>query len=110
MLFGFLLTLYVINCILLIFIILLQKSKGGLGLGAMGGGTQMLFGGSGGQEIFQKTTWIMGAIFMFGSLSLAILKTQQNSTSSFIRGQSARTPITQSPAQQNPAPAQNDAA
>lgn len=106
MLFGFLLTLYVINCILLIFIILLQKSKGGMGLGAMGGGTQMLFGGSGGQEIFQKITWVMGAIFMLGSLALAILKTQQNYNSSFIRGQSA--PIAQSPAQRPAAP--NDAA
>lgn len=102
MLFGFLLTLYVINCILLVFIILLQKSKGGMGLGAMGGGTQMLFGGSGGQEIFQKITWIMGAIFMLGSLSLAILKTQQNYSSSLIRGQSA--PIAQSPAQQPATP------
>jgi preprotein translocase subunit SecG len=99
MLFGFLLTIYVINCILLIFIILLQKSKGGMGLGAMGGGTQMLFGGSGGQEIFQKTTWVMAAIFMLGSLSLAILKTQQNYSSSLIRGQS-RAPITQIPVQQ----------
>ena len=102
MLFGFLLTLYVINCILLVFIILLQKSKGGLGLGAMGGGTQMLFGGSGGQEIFQKTTWVMGAIFMLGSLALAILKTQQNSTSSFIRSQN-RAPMAQTPAQNDAA-------
>jgi preprotein translocase subunit SecG len=104
MLFGFLLTLYTLNCILLIFIILLQKSKGGMGLGAMGGGTQMLFGGSGGQEMFQKITWIMGAIFMFGSLILAVLKTQQNLESSLIRNQN-RMPITQQPI----APVSNDA-
>lgn len=99
MLFGLLLTIFVINCLLLVFLILLQKSKGGMGLGAMGGGTQMLFGGSGGQEIFQKTTWVMGAIFMLGSLALAILKTQQNYSSSLIRGQ--RAPMAQMPAQQS---------
>lgn len=75
-----------------------------MGLGAMGGGTQMLFGGSGGQEVFQKTTWVMGAIFMLGSLALAILKTQQNYSSSFIRGQGARAPIAQTPAQQPTTP------
>lgn len=45
-----------------------------MGLGAMGGGTQMLFGGSGGQDIFQKTTWILVALFLSGSLGLAIYK------------------------------------
>jgi len=41
----------------------MQKGKGGMGLGSMGGGAQMLFGGSGGQDIFQKTTWVLGIIF-----------------------------------------------
>lgn len=55
-------------------VILVQQSKGGLGLGSLGGGAQMLFGGSGGTDIFQKITWILGAIFMFGSLVLALMK------------------------------------
>jgi len=50
-----------------------------MGLGAMGGSTQMLFGGSGGQDIFQKTTWVMGAIFMGGSLLLALHKSRGSS-------------------------------
>lgn len=50
-----------------------------MGLGAMGGSTQMLFGGSGGQDIFQKTTWVMGTIFMLGSLLLALHKTKGSS-------------------------------
>ena len=50
MLYGFLLTLYLINCFLLVLIILLQKGKGGLGLGGLGGGAQMIFGGGGGQD------------------------------------------------------------
>ena len=41
------------------------------------GGRQMSFGGSGGQGFFEKATWIMGAIFIFGSLGLAILKSKE---------------------------------
>lgn len=87
MLFGFLLTLYTINCILLVFIILLQQGKGGLGIGALGGSSQLLFGGSGGQDLFQKITWVLGTIFMLGSLGLALLRTQQFRTSSYIKPQ-----------------------
>lgn len=72
MLYGLLLTLFVIMCPLLILFILIQKGKGGMGIGAIGGGSQMLFGGSGGQDFFQKATWVMGTIFMAGSLLLSI--------------------------------------
>lgn len=73
MLYGLLVTLFVFVCFLLIMVILIQQGKGGLGLGSIGGGAQMLFGGSGGQDIFQKITWILGSIFMFGSLGLFVL-------------------------------------
>jgi len=73
---GILITLLAIDAILLLLIILIQKGKGGMGLGSLGGGTQMLFGGSGGQDLFQKITWILGAIFMVGSLTLSILWTK----------------------------------
>lgn len=79
MLFGFLLTLFIINCFFLILIILIQQGKSSMGLGSLGGGTQMLFGGSGGQDIFQKTTWVLGAIFMLGSFALALHKSQRTS-------------------------------
>jgi preprotein translocase subunit SecG len=98
MLFTLLLTLYTINCILLVFIILIQQGKGGMGLGAIGGGTQMLFGGSGGQDLFQKTTWIMGTIFMVGGLALSIWRTQQNNAATFVRQRQAQMPM-QAPAQ-----------
>ena len=74
MLLGLLITLFTFVCFLLILMILVQQGKGGMGLGSLGGGTQMLFGGSGGQDIFQKITWFLGAIFMFGSLILALMK------------------------------------
>lgn len=70
---GLLITLLAIDAILLILIILVQKGKGSMGLGALGGETQMLFGGSGGQDLFQKMTWILGTIFMLGSLTLSIM-------------------------------------
>lgn len=103
MLFGFLVTLFTFVCFLLVLIILVQQGKGGMGLGSLGGGTQMLFGGSGGQDIFQKITWILGAIFMIGSLVLALMKTTGRTGGRLI----GRAPVTQqAPARTgSPAPA-----
>ena len=84
MLYGFLLTLYVINCLFLILIILMQKGKGSMGLGGFGGGAQMLFGGGGGQDMFQKITWALGAIFMFGALMLALMKSTEHKSFKFV--------------------------
>ena len=76
MLYGLLVSLFVFVCFLLILIILIQQGKGNMGLGNMGGGAQMLFGGSGGQDLFQKLTWGLGTFFMAGSLVLALMKSQ----------------------------------
>ena len=83
MLYGFLLTLFILNCLLLILFIFIQKGKSSMGLGGLGGGTQMLFGGSGGQDFFQKVTWVMGAIFMIGSLMLTLMKSSQHKAISY---------------------------
>ncbi len=72
--YGLLVTIFAIMCVLMVLIILMQKGKSSMGFGSLGGGTQLLFGGSGGQDLFQKVTWIMGVLFMAGSLILAILK------------------------------------
>lgn len=74
MLIGFLNFLYVLVCILLILLVLIQKGKSSLGLGGINAGSQILFGGSGGQDIFQKTTWVLGALLLAGCLGLAILR------------------------------------
>ena len=73
MLYGLLVALLVIVCFLLIMVILIQQGKGGIGLGSSFGAAQMLFGGSGGQDIFQKITWTLGTIFMLGSLGLFLM-------------------------------------
>lgn len=85
MLYGFLLSLFIFNCFLLILIILIQQGKGNMGLGNLGGGAQMLFGGSGGQDIFQKITWVLATIFMAGSLLLALMKSTGGSSTSYAR-------------------------
>lgn len=97
-LFGLLVTLYVIVCFLLILLVLVQKGKGNLGIGNLGGSTQMLFGGSGGQDLFQKITWVLGAFFMFSSLFLSIMKTAQYNESRYLN--KSRSMVKTIPAQQ----------
>ncbi len=74
--FTLLMILFIFLCFFLAVIILIQQGKGDLGVGSMSG-SQMLFGGSGGQGFFEKTTWAMGALFIFGSLGLAMLKSKE---------------------------------
>jgi preprotein translocase subunit SecG len=93
MLYGLLLSLFILNCFLLVLIILIQQGKGSMGLGNLGGGAQMLFGGSGGQDIFQKITWVLGSLFMAGSLMLALMKSAQ---APYSRYNSPRAPISSS--------------
>ena len=76
MLQGLISFLFAICCLFLIFIILVQKGKGSIGIGTLGGGSQMLFGSSGGQDLFQKITWVLGIILIGGSLGLAIMKSR----------------------------------
>ncbi len=83
--YGLSVTFYVVICLFLMLIVLVQKSKGSMGLGSMGGGSQMLFGGSGGQDIFQKTTWVLGTIFMVLSFLLALMKSHQSQTFRYVK-------------------------
>ncbi len=76
MLYTIFVTLFILMSFLLILLILVQKTKSSLGLGNIGGGSQILFGGSGGQEFFQKLTWLLGGLFIIGSLYLSIQKTR----------------------------------
>lgn len=51
-----------------------------MGLGALQATNQMLFGGSGGQDTFEKITWTLAAVFMFGALGLSIAKSKYTSS------------------------------
>jgi len=70
--FSFLTVLYGFLCLLIVLLVLIQRGKGNMGLGNLGGNNQMLFGSSGGQDIFQKITWLCCFFLLAGSLVLAI--------------------------------------
>ncbi|MCK4265344.1 preprotein translocase subunit SecG [Candidatus Babeliales bacterium] len=91
---GFLTFLYVSVSVFLALFIYIQQGKGDMGLGGLGGGSQTLFGGSGGQNFFEKTTWALGAIFILGALGLSIIKSTY--TESKLEGYRA-TPAAQYP-------------
>ena len=78
---ALLMTFFIILCFFIGLFVLIQPGKGDMGLGSIGGASQMLFGGSGGQNFFEKATWIMGIIFIFGALGLTILKTKHTEKS-----------------------------
>ncbi|MCA9770577.1 preprotein translocase subunit SecG [Candidatus Dependentiae bacterium] len=102
MLYGFLVTGFIVVCFLLISVVLIQQSKGGMGLGGMGGQAQMLFGGSGGQDLLQKITWVLVVIFMSGSLILALMRSAQRDSYRYV---TRARPIQQMPAPQPGIPA-----
>ena len=67
-------------CLFLIFIVLIQSSKGAeMGAAFGGGSSQTLFGSRGAGTIFTKLTTISAIVFMLTSLSLAILSIDRGS-------------------------------
>ncbi|MDH5671713.1 MAG: preprotein translocase subunit SecG [Myxococcales bacterium] len=74
----FLTVLYVLVCLFLILVVLLQAGKGG-GLGAaMGGSSQTVFGGAGAGDFMTRLTVIMASLFMFLSALLAYLSSSSD--------------------------------
>lgn len=68
--------LFSILCLFSILIILIQRGKGNMGLGNIGGNNQMLFGTSG-QDIFQKITWSCCVLLLVTSFVLAFMKAKE---------------------------------
>ena len=108
MLIGLLNTLFVLLCFFIIFIVLLQKSKGSLGLIGSIGKANILFGASGGQDFFQKATWGAIALFMSGSLGLALLKNRSVSQSRYLQQAIAASSLNMPVAQTQPSQNQPD--
>jgi preprotein translocase subunit SecG len=96
MLYQLLVALLVFVCLLLLIVILIQQGKGSIGFGNFGG-AQMLFGGSGGQDIFQKITWTLGSIFMIGSLGIFFLGAKKEDFSGFFGKRNFQKTVTQKP-------------
>ena len=74
---GILTISFTLICFVLSVLVLIQASKSSTGVGFMSGHRQNLFGGSGGQEIFQRATWILIGIFMGLSFIIAVLKVHE---------------------------------
>jgi len=70
--------LFVILCVLLVIIILLQSDKSA-GMGILGGSSQSAFGSST-ADVITKMTAVMVAIFLLGSLGLAALESHVSSS------------------------------
>jgi preprotein translocase subunit SecG len=85
--YGFLLTLLVLDGIFLSIIILLQSGKGG-GLAAVGGGAAMTEGILGGRQattVLTRATWVAGTAFMVLALWLSILSSRAQAPASVIQ-------------------------
>ena len=76
--YTFLSILYVLVCLFLILVVLLQPGRGGVG-GAFGGGSsQTVFGGSGAGNFLTRLTSISAALFMILSASLAYMSSSSD--------------------------------
>ncbi|MDQ3070234.1 MAG: preprotein translocase subunit SecG [Acidobacteriota bacterium] len=103
MLFYVVAGLYILICLLMMLVVLLQRGKGGDIANAFGGGgTQTAFGARAGATVLTRATTILAALFMVGALVLGIMwKRGEGSVVSGLGGAPAPAPI-QSPAPQQP--------
>ena len=66
--------LYVLTCLVLMLVVLLQQGKGGDIASAFGGGgSQTAFGARAGATVLTRATTVLGVLFMIGALMLAII-------------------------------------
>jgi preprotein translocase subunit SecG len=80
--YGFMVTLFILVCVLQIITILLQSSKGGGLAGAFGGGSMgAMFGSRGTATFLSKLTAGLATAFMVLSLILAIMTSRGGSDS-----------------------------
>lgn len=66
--------LHLLVCVFLIFIVLIQSSKGAEMGAVFGGSNQTIFGSRGAATFMNKITTISAVVFMLTSLSLAVLQ------------------------------------
>ena len=100
--------LFVINCFVLMFVILLQQGKGGDIASAFGGGSsQAAFGARSGATVLSRATTICALLFVIGAITLGILG--QRGPGSVVGGRApqapASAPAAPAPAPSAPAPA-----
>ncbi len=98
--------LFVINCFVLMFVILLQQGKGGDIASAFGGGSsQAAFGARSGATVLSRATTVCAVLFVVGAIALGILG-QRGTTGSVVGGRApVSAPAAPAPAPTAPAPA-----
>ena len=73
MLYYLVATLYVLTCVVLMLVVLIQQGKGGDLASAFGGGSsQAAFGARAGATVLTRATTILGALFMIGAIILGV--------------------------------------
>jgi len=96
--FGFLLTILVLDGFLLGLVVLMQAGKGD-GLAAMGGsGSTMadsVLGGRQAVTLLTKTTWVTGAIFLGLTLVLSVMSSRATNATSVLEGEFNEAPAPQ---------------
>ena len=85
----FLYVLYVMVCLFLILVVLLQAGRGGMGA-AFGGSSQTVFGGSGAGNFLTRLTVISAALFMMLSATLTYVSTEAEYTPPIIYSNETR--------------------
>src|SRR5688572_16038492 len=99
-----LVAVYVLVCLVLSLVILLQQGRGGDIAGAFGGSSsQAAFGARSGATLLTKATSIAAVLFIVFALALSVLG--QRGPGSVVSGTPAPPPATAKPAPATPAPA-----
>jgi preprotein translocase subunit SecG len=100
------LILHILVSILLILVVLIQGGENVDITAAFGGVSQAAFGPRGTVSTLAKVTWVLGAIFVVTSVTLAIWATQGRGGGSILETAPAKTaPAQTAPAQKAPAQA-----
>jgi preprotein translocase subunit SecG len=69
--------IYVLVCLFLLLVVLLQQGKGGDMASAFGGGgSQTAFGARAGATVLTRATTVLGVLFMIGAIVLGIIGRQ----------------------------------
>lgn len=77
--FTLILIIHILVSVLLVVLILLQQSKGGMSE-MFGGSQENILSGFGAENFLTKTTAILAVVFMITSFSLAIMTSKSNRT------------------------------
>lgn len=106
MLYYLVMAVYVIVCLFLIVVVLLQQGRAGDLASAFGGSSsQTVFGARSGATVLTRATTVAAVLFMLGSISLAVM--WQKGPASVVGGVKApaaqTAPATPAPASQAPA-------